>query len=89
MIELLLNNNDKGLVDNIVRSFNYLVERWEDERLYEDFKEYRKYIKKSLPHGWKVKKFTSSPFTLRVESDRFKVEMVADEEKTLIEITEI
>jgi len=74
-------------VEELTEHFNYLADRWENEKEYEDFKDYDRYIKEKMPEGYEVKEFTSSPFVLKVEYKDKKITLTAEEEKTLIEIT--
>lgn len=42
-----------------------LFERWQDEKEYEDIKDYREPIQKLLPEGVVIKHMTRSPFGFR------------------------
>lgn len=42
----------------------YLCERWQDEREYEDFSEYKKAMQKNMPAGMTIISFTKRPFRI-------------------------
>jgi hypothetical protein len=59
-------NVSKVLNDlNVLRNFNYLYDRWQDEKGYEDFNEYANAMMKKMPDGAKLIKGTKRPFGVK------------------------
>ena len=59
-------NVSKVLNDlNVLRNFNYLYDRWQDEKGYEDFNEYTNAMMKKMPDGAKLIKGTKRPFGVK------------------------
>lgn len=49
--------------EKLIDFFWYLYCRWQDEKMYEDFEEYKKALVKNLPKELSLISFTQSPFT--------------------------
>ena len=47
---------------SMLKVFMHLIDRWEEEREYEDFKLYRQSFKDSIPPEFKYKSMRQSPF---------------------------
>lgn len=65
-------NEAAGLIffRSIQRNFEYLYDRYQDEKEYEDFEEYRKAVQVYCQlDGIKFEKLTKSPFALTYTSD--------------------
>lgn len=68
---------DKTKLRAVVKVFDNLAGRWEDESEYEDFDEYKKVFQKSLPAGSKVVRMTSRPFEVEFVADGFQYKLRA------------
>lgn len=51
-------------IEAAAKFFDYLYGRWQDEKEYEDFEEYRKAMAQKLPPGSEVLAFTKAPFRI-------------------------
>ena len=54
----------KEVFNAVADSLAYLYARWQDEKEYEDFEEYKNEAKKILPTNCEFKKMTKNPFEL-------------------------
>ena len=58
-------------MEQIVDRVGYLYDRWQDEREYEDFAEYKKFARKEVEkHGATYKELRKSPFRLWFKKDK-------------------
>lgn len=51
-----------AMFDTMAERIAYLHARWQDEKEYEDFAEYRRVVEKRLPEGFTLTDMTKRPF---------------------------
>lgn len=68
----------KTKVDLLVPAFSRLADRWDDEKEYEDFADYRDALRKLLPADFTFVRATSQPFALEFMAGGAKYRFVAN-----------
>jgi hypothetical protein len=57
-------------IDEIVKTFDYLEGRWQDEKEYEDFREYQQAAKKAVQkQGFRFVSLRQAPMKLKFKGD--------------------
>lgn len=67
-----MSDADKAIVIQITTFFEYLYGRWRDEREYEDFKDYKAAMVKSMPFGVTLDTMTARPFSITFTMGKVK-----------------
>lgn len=58
-------------MEQIIDRVGYLYDRWQDEQMYEDFEEYKKFARKEVEkQGATYKQLRKSPFRLWFKKDK-------------------
>ena len=73
----MMNNQ---FLDKVEPTFRSLYERWQDEKEYEDFAEYREVMKKLITeHGAEFLDMTKRPFAFKytLNGEKFELRMTA------------
>jgi len=70
-------------------SFEYFYDRWQDEKHYEDFNDYKKAIKDLIPKEFTFKKVTEKPFRITLELKGFKITFTINSKATRTTIKEL
>jgi len=54
---------------NWIKNLYYLFTRWQDEKGWEDWKDYLGAIKSNIPEGYKFIRATNDPFSIIIEKN--------------------
>ncbi len=67
-----------SVLGDVGEYLGYLYDRWQDEKEYEDFNDYKVAMEKKLPSDFKFVTMTQKPFKVRFNYDGFLVSYIAN-----------